>query len=184
MSRLSIAESSTRFVHALLLSASFALSSSVTPVAATEVARGQFVFDRAPRLVEFSTTRPTSFAAGGTYQLTLTVPSDAGAPLQAVTISQAENAAKIGFALTQTQAVANGVKVPIAAIGGERGNELTIAFDQPIQPGATVTVSLLVDRSPGADGIYLFGVTAYPVGNPTNGLFLGYGRVALRSYGG
>lgn len=132
MSRLSIVQSSTRFVYALLLTASFAMSSSLIPVSATEVARGKFVFDRAPRLVEFSTTRPTSFATGSTYQFTLTVPSDAGAPLQAVTISQAENAAKIGFALPQTQAVANGVAVPISAIGGERGNELTIAFDRPI----------------------------------------------------
>ncbi len=33
-----------------------------------------------------------------------------------------------------------------------------------------------------ANGVYLFGVTAYPVGDTTDGLFLGYGRISLRSY--
>jgi len=83
------------------------------------------------------------------------------------------------FAPAQSQAIANGAIVPISAIGGATDDSLTIAFEQPIQPGSAVTISLLVDRNPGLGGIYLFGVTAYPVGDSTNGLFLGYGRVTL-----
>lgn len=106
---------------------------------------------------------------------------DAGAPLQAVRISQAGNVGKIQFALSQSQVIANGATVPISAIGGENSDETTIAFASPIQPGSSVTLSLPVNRSPGTDSIYLFGVTAYPVGDSTAGLFLGYGRVSLFS---
>lgn len=174
----------TRFVHALVLTAGLTLSSSLTAASATQVGTNEFVFDRAPRLVSASTTQPVASINGGTYQFTLVVPPDAGAPLQAVTISQAGNVGKIQFAPDQSQVVANGATVPISAIGGANSNETTIAFARPIDPGSTVTLSLLVDRNSGTDGIYLFGVTAYPVGNSTDGLFLGYGRVALYSQGG
>ena len=171
--------SRVRFIHALVLTSGLALSSSLAPASASQVANGTFVFDHAPRLVGASTTQPASFVSGGTYQFTLTLPQDAGAPLQAVTISQPANAAKMQFAPAQSQAIANGAIVPISAIGGATDDSLTIAFEQPIQPGSTVTISLLVDRNPGLGSIYLFGVTAYPVGDSTNGLFLGYGRVTL-----
>jgi Protein of unknown function (DUF2808) len=118
------------------------------------------------------------------YEFTLTIPQDAGAPLQAVTISQAVNVAKIQFAPAQSQAVANGATVLISQIGGVTSDDLTISFERPIQPGSTVTISLLGDRNPGVGGIYLLGVTAYPVGDSTHGLFLGYGRVTLFSQGG
>jgi hypothetical protein len=170
-----------RFVQALVITAGLFVFSSLGAASATQVADNQFVFDRAPRLVKVSATQPDAFANDGAYQFTLKVPEDAGAPLQAVTISQADNAGKIQFALDRSQVVANGATVPISAIGGENSDETTIAFARPIQPGSTVTLSLLVKRNSGVDGIYLFGVTAYPVGDSTDGLFLGYGRVALLS---
>ena len=98
-----------------------------------------------------------------------------------MTISQAGNAGKIQFALDRSQVVANGATVPVSAIGGENSNEMTIAFARPIAPGSTVTLSFPVERNTGTDGTYLFGVTAYPVGNSDDGLFLGYGRVSLFS---
>ncbi|XGV97618.1 MAG: DUF2808 domain-containing protein [Leptolyngbya sp. BL-A-14] len=170
-----------RFAQTFAITAGLVISSSLSAASATQIASDRFVFDRAPRLVSVSTTQPSAFANDGTYQFTLRVPEDLGAPLQAVTISQADNPGKIQFALDRSQVVANGATVPISAIGGENSDETTIAFATPIQPGSTVTLSLLVNRNPGADGIYLFGVTAYPVGNSTDGLFLGYGRVALYS---
>lgn len=172
-----------RFVQAVLTTTGLVVSSSLTAASATQVAPNQFVFDRAPRLVKVSATQPIAFANDGTYQFTLKVPEDAGAPLQAVTISQADNPGKIQFALNRSQVVADGATVPISAIGGENSNETTIAFATPIQPGATVTLSLPVKRNPETDGTYLFGVTAYPVGDSTAGLFLGYGRVSLFDQG-
>ncbi len=170
----------TRFVHALVLTAGITFS-TLTAASATQVGTDEFVFDRAPRLVSVSATQPSAFANDGTYQFTLKVPEDAGAPLQAVTISQADNPGKVQFALDRSQVVANGATVPVSAIGGENSDEMTIVFASPIQPGATVILSLPVKRNPQSDGIYLFGVIAYPVGNSTDGLFLGYGRVALYS---
>ena len=179
-----VAPSRARFVQALMLTAGLLVSSSLAPASASQVASDKFVFDHVPHLVSTSTTQPNSLVSNGTYEFTLTIPQDAGAPLQAVTISQVANAAKIRFAPAQSQAVANGATVPISSIGGETSDDLTIAFERPIQPGSTVTISLVADRNPGAGGIYLFGVTAYPVGDSTNGLFLGYGRVTLFSQGG
>ncbi len=56
---------------------------------------------------------------------------------------------------------------------------IRIAFDPPIAPGQTVTVSLQADRNPLQGGVYLFGVTAFPMGESNSGLFLGYGRVNI-----
>jgi hypothetical protein len=173
-----------RFIQALVFAVSLSVSSSATPAIAGQFSNGASVFDHAPRLMSVSTTQPIAIAAGGTYEFKLTVPQDAGAPLQAVTISQAENAAKIQFRANQSQAVANGAPLTISAIGGAESDNLTISFDQPVQPGSTVTISLPVARNADTGGIYLFGVTAYPVGDSTNGLFLGYGRVVLFSQRG
>jgi hypothetical protein len=174
----------TRFAQAFLLTAGLVLSSSLAPASANPLADSKLVFEHAPQLVKASTTQLAAFVSGGTYEFTLTVPQDAGAPLQAVTISQAANAAKIQFAPDQSHAVANGTTVPISAIGGASSDDVTIAFERPIPPGSTVTISLLAQRNAGGAGVYLFGVTAYPVGDATNGLFLGYGRVSLFNQGG
>jgi hypothetical protein len=67
-------------------------------------------------------------------------------------------------------------------IGGEKpanANQVTIAFDPPIAPGQTVTVSLQAHRNPQQGGVYLFGVTAFPMGERNSGLFLGCGRVNI-----
>jgi hypothetical protein len=131
-----------RIVQAFVITAGLVVSSSLSAASTTQVAPNQFVFDRAPQLVNVSATQPIAFANDGTYQFTLKVPPDAGAPLQAVTISQAANAGKIQFALDRSQVVANGATVGISAIGGANSDETTIAFATPIQPGATVTLSL------------------------------------------
>jgi len=173
----------SRLAQAAVLTANLALSAALLtpPTLADQLPNGKTTFDHAPRLVGASTTQLAAFVSGGTYEFTLTVPQDAGAPLQAVTISQAPNAQKVEFALNQSHAIANGATVPLASIGGAGNEDITIAFAQPVQPGSTVTISLQAVQNPGTGGVYLFGVTAYPVGDQTHGLFLGYGRVTLFS---
>lgn len=184
-SRISASMTSNRisFAHALVLTAGLALSSSLAFTPASQASANKLVFDRVPRLVSASKTQPAAFINGGTYEFTLIVPRDA-APLQAVTISQAANAYKIEFALDRSEVVANGTIIPTSRIGGTNSDDLTIAFDRPIQPGSTVTLSLPVRRNTGKGGIYLFGVTAYSTENAIDGLFLGYGRVTLHSQDG
>jgi len=169
----------SRFAHAAALTANLALSASLLslPAFAAQATTGQF--EHAPRLVSATTTQRASFVSQGTYDFTLTVPENAGAPLQAVTISQAANPHTIEFAVNHSRAIASGTTVPLSSIGGGNSNDVTIVFEHPVQPGSTVTISLPANRAPGIEGIYRFGVTAYPVGDETNGLFLGYGRVDL-----
>lgn len=156
------------------------------PAIAGQVSDGRSFFDRAPRLVGATRTGLMARFAS-TYEFTLTVPTDAGAPLQAVTISQENNAELVNFDIGQSVAFAGdrygaGERLPLASVGGTESadqRKATIVFDPPIQPGKTVTISLSVERNPSAGGIYLFGVTAYPVGEKATGLFLGYGRLTF-----
>ncbi|BAU11636.1 hypothetical protein LEP3755_21360 [Leptolyngbya sp. NIES-3755] len=149
---------------------------------------GRSYFDHSPRLVRTTTNNVTSHALA-TYEFTIAVPPDAGAALQTVKIAQVENLDRVSFNSTHRRAyldegVAKGQSVSLAAIGGEQPNdrsETTVTFDPPIQPGQVVTVALDATLNPWHSGIYLFGVTAYPEGDQTSGLFLGFGRVQLLS---
>ncbi|KAM3113986.1 DUF2808 domain-containing protein, partial [Phormidesmis sp. 146-33] len=75
----------------------------------------------------------------------------------------------------------NGARSEVANIGGKpsKPGEVTIVFDQPVQPGSTVTVALAAQRNPSWANVYLFGVTAYPDGENGLGQFLGYGRINI-----
>ncbi len=158
----------------------------VSPARTVELPDGRSAFDHAPLLVRTA----TSFHEADTpsiYQFTLKVPENAGASLKAVRIVQDPEANTVHFDMGRIQAFrgdsfAGGPAVSLANIGGEQpanSNEVTVVFDQPIPPGETVTVSLHTNRNPRAGGIYLFGVTAFPTGENSPGLFLGYGRVNL-----
>ncbi len=128
---------------------------------------------------------PATYVGGATYEFTITVPQDAGASLQAVTIRQEPGLGTVAFNPNESRAIAaNGANIPLASIGGASETDTTIAFEQPIQPGETVTVTLKADRTPTLEGVYLYGITAYPVGDQSNGLFLGYGRVQIYGHGG
>lgn len=97
------------------------------------------------------------------------------------------NPEQIPFEMSQSRAFAGphfaqGPELPLAHVGGSapsNSNDVTIVFDQPVQPGSTVTVALQSTQNPSRGGVYLFGVTAYPVGTSTLGQFLGYSRVQI-----
>jgi hypothetical protein len=145
---------------------------------------GRSYFDHSPRLIRSTTSNVTSRALAS-YEFTIAVPSDAGAALQTIKIAQAENLDRVSFHPTRRHAFrADGQPVMLAAIGGEQPSdrsETMVTFDPPIQPGQTVTVALDATLNPWHTGIYLFGVTAYPEGDQTAGLFLGFGRIQLLS---
>lgn len=156
------------------------------PSVAQSLNQEQTFFNRAPRLVRTAASSLATMTPA-TYQFTLEVPPNAGAPLQAVKIAPEQNFRTAD--LNQTQATAflgnsfaGGTPLPLASIGGEQPanhHEVTVVFNPPIAPGQTVTVSVPADRNPDDAGVYLFGVTAYPQGNNSPGLFLGYGRVDI-----
>lgn len=159
----------------------------VTPIAtAVDVKREEVVFESSPRLTRTAVATYPGIGTLAQYQFTIAVPKDAGKPLQAVTITQQENLEQIEFDLNQNKAFAGdrfagGSAVSIASIGGSESadfHQVTIVFDPPVQPGSTVTIALRGNR-PTWGGIYLFGVTAFPVGENNVGLYLGSGRIAF-----
>ena len=150
---------------------------------AFELGDGRTAFLRAPRLIRTAASH-SSANSPSTYQFTIEVPKDAGEALKAITISPKNNAQKINFNVSQSKAFmgdsfAGGTNLSLTNIGGSQikgSKEITVVFDEPVQPGNTVTVSLKTNRNPHRAGFYLFGVTAFPEGEKSPGLYLGSGR--------
>lgn len=147
---------------------------------------GQTFFSHPPHLDRAAAFPNTGYVAS-TYEFTLTIPEDAGQPLKAVTIVQATNVETVEFDVIHSRAFigkgrAMGSEIQLASIGGDQPSnpgEATIVFGQPVQPGTTITIALAARRNPIWNGVYLFGVTAYPDGENSLGQFLGYGRLSF-----
>lgn len=145
---------------------------------------GQTFFSHPPQLMRVAASQ-TGEDTPSTYEFTLTVPKDAGQPLKTVTIAQATNVETVKFNVSSSKAFVGdrltaSSQIRLASVGGEQPanpGEVTIVFDQPVQPGSTVTVALAAQRNPSWGGVYEFGVTAYPEGENGLGQFLGYGRI-------
>lgn len=169
----------------ILLHSSFAL-----PSQAVQLQDGKVYFAHPPSLVSAATTERQTSSSGASYYFTLSIPEDAGEPLQQVEIAQRDGS-------TQARLVQFNAEDSRAFVGTRRGHgdaltlgenrfdrdaqTLSIVFDPPVPPGTTVTLELQPKRNPRRDGIYLFGVTAYPAGADSHGQFLGYGRLQFDS---
>jgi hypothetical protein len=154
----------------------------------SSMGNGRMAFSRAPKLIRNNASHKNA-STPSTYEFTVTVPSDAGAPLQSLRIVQDPNIETVNFNVSDSKAFMGdrfgaGQELSLSSVGGTQPTlgEATIVFAQPIQPGSTVTVALDVPQNPISAGVYEFGVTAFPVGDQGTGQFLGYGRVNL--YGG
>jgi Protein of unknown function (DUF2808) len=156
-------------------------------VAAKQLYDGTTIFEKSPRLVDVSTTYDIIYVSGATYYFTLELPENAGEPLQKVTIAQRQGSEDIKFNLDDTVAYEGtagdkGVQLSLAKVDrDDNTNTIIVIFSEPIPPGKTVTIGLKPKRNPQFDGIYLFGVTAFPRGEKPQGLYLGVGR--LQFYG-
>ncbi|TVQ19910.1 MAG: DUF2808 domain-containing protein [Leptolyngbya sp. DLM2.Bin15] len=153
---------------------------------AIQLADGTVYFERPPSLIDTSTNRSTASTAGGTYYFTLEVPDNAGEPLKAVAIApESGNSAsqRIRYRTDRTTAFegtrrSQGETLAIQTTAyDEETQTLTVEFEPAVPPGTTVTLAIRPDRNPLRDGVYLFGVTAYPPGEQAHGQFLGYGRL-------
>ncbi|ELS04887.1 Protein of unknown function (DUF2808) [Xenococcus sp. PCC 7305] len=160
-----------------------------TTVNAFEVGENETVFLAAPRLTRAATTN-LSPNGPSIYHFTIEVPENADEALQAITVSQRDNPVYINFALDKSNAFmgdsfAGGPNLALADIGGDLSvnpNDITVVFDEPVQPGETVTVRLRAKRNPARGGIYLFGVTAFPEGENSSGLYIGSKSLQFYSY--
>lgn len=153
-------------------------------------ADGSISFVQPPLLVGAKTPYTDTNVWDTTYYFTLDLPLNAGEPLQKVTFSQTQGSQLIRFDLKHSSAFEGtqdheGQKLALKPpVKGDRQTQtVTVTFDPPVSPGKTVTIALRTDRNPLYDGIYLFGVTAFPPGEQAAGQFLGYGRLQFYTDG-
>ncbi len=163
--------------------------SQTTPSSmAIQLANGTVYFDKAPDLVSVTSPYKSIDTPGTTYFFTISLPANAGEPLQRVTISQIDGIEDIQFLLKETYAFEGkgwdgDRKVTLGEVTRDKEKPtIAVTFNPPVPPGKTVTIALHAIRNPFSSGVYLFGVTAFPAGEKAYGLYLGVGR--LQFYGG
>lgn len=176
----------TRFKYFTISALMFGLVTTLTAVSsqAVQLQDGRIAFEQPPSLLK-ATTLDQSSVGQGRYHFVIEVPSDAGEPLGAVVITPRDHARQIAFNLDASEAelapaYAQGPMVPLANVGGTAAdsNEVLVAFEEPVQPGETVTVTLETVQNP-RGGVYLFDVTGYPAGDNGVGQLLGIGRIHI-----
>jgi len=177
----------------ILFSTSLALitaigGTAISPSRAIQLQDGTVYFVHTPSLVYSGTTYDNVAVPSPTYYFTIDVPNDAGEPLEKVTINQHEGVDKIDFDLRKTSAFVGTrsheqQKLSIKDITrDEKTHTITLSFDPPVSSSGSITVALKPFENPSSSGVYLFGVTAFPLGEKSHGQFLGYGRLQFYSH--
>jgi hypothetical protein len=157
---------------------------------AIQYADGTVGFSYPPRLIDSYATRNQVGDGSATYYLTFDFPPAAAEPLDRVVVRLNEGYDPLfRFRLDAIEAFANTpegrVPLPLGELSQDRDTrELTILFDPPVQPGVPITLALRPVRNPRFGGVYLFGATAYPVGDAVESTFMGYARLSFYERGG
>ncbi|MEH2304058.1 DUF2808 domain-containing protein [Nostoc sp.] len=182
----------------ITLSLAIGIGGVTLPVTeAVQLRDGTVYFIQPPKLVNATTTYKDVNVWGGTYYFTINLPENAGESLQKVTIAQREGTENIRYNLNDTRAFAVGTsdacgglrlrkecRLTLGPVTDERDTRtVTVNFDPPVTPGQTVTIALRPVSNPSFSGVYLLGVTAFPVGEKSHGQFLGFGRFQFYSNG-
>ncbi len=156
---------------------------AIVSTQAVQLADGTVAFEKPPNLLNATTTYNSTYVWGATYYFTLELPANAGEPLQRVTIQQRQGFDDIEFELKDTRAFEGtprrkGEKLTLKEVmRDDQTKTISVSFDIPVQPGKTFTIGLRPDRNPAVGGAYIFGVTAFPAGEKSYGLYLGVGRL-------
>ena len=160
---------------------------SVSSSQAVQLQDGTVYFVQPPSLEGAETTYNDVYVWGATYYFTINLPENAGEPLQRVTINQYEGVDRIYYNLKDTSATETGVshkkhKLALKDVTSDRKTRtISLTFDPPVPPGRTIKIALKPQQNPTVQGVYLFGVTAFPPGEKSHGQFLGYGRLQFYS---
>ena len=172
----------------ITLSLAISMGGVAVPVTqAVQLGDGTVYFVEPPKLVKATTIYKEVNVWGGTYYFTINVPENAGESLQKVTIAQKEGAENIDYNLNHTRAFVGTrdrkeSRLTLGPVTAERRTRtVTVNFEPPVTPGQTVTIALRPVMNPSFSGVYLLGVTAFPVGEKSHGQFLGFGRFQFYS---
>ncbi|PZV18860.1 MAG: hypothetical protein DCF20_02055 [Pseudanabaena sp.] len=154
-------------------------------VQAVELQNGKTYFLQPPTLIEAYTTIYAVNVCCATYFFKIQTAANAGVPLQTVTIAQTQGVDTVEFQLDATITYAKDASgdIPLRSKTtlNPETNTLSIVFDPPVPAGKTVMIGLRPSTNPRFDGVYLFGVNAFPTGDKPFGQFLGYGRLTFYS---
>ncbi|MEH2143915.1 DUF2808 domain-containing protein [Nostoc sp.] len=174
----------------ITLSLGISIAGVTVPVTqAVQLRDGIVYFVQPPKLVDATTTYKDVNIWGATYYFTINLPDNAGESLQKVTIAQREGSENIRYDLNDTYAFVGKsdrkeTRLTLGAVTSDRKTRtVTVNFDPPVTPGQTVTIALRPVKNPSFSGVYLLGVTAFPVGENSHGQFLGFGRFQFYSNG-
>jgi archaellin len=154
------------------------------PLEALELSNKQTAFTVSPRLIDSVTSIESKNSPLATYKFTIAVPKNARESLKAVKIVQKNKLDLIIFKEDRSRAFLGnrlaGNSLPVTStVKQSRAGEITLVFDSAIEPGNTVTIAIKPKRNPSFGGVYLFGVTAYPTGKNSLGLYLGSASIHI-----
>ncbi len=172
----------SRLGIACILGISF-LGLSIPRSQAVQLADGTVAFAKPPTLLDAITTFRAVRFRGAKYYFTISLPATADESLQKITINLRQGGDEINYRLDKTIAAvgtARNKKEEIAiadTLFAEETETVTVIFAEPISPGTNFTVGLVPKSNPDLGGTYLFGVTAFPAGEKSQGIYLGSGRL-------
>ncbi|NJL45071.1 MAG: DUF2808 domain-containing protein [Leptolyngbyaceae cyanobacterium SM2_3_12] len=155
------------------------------PASAIQYSDGIVGFSYPLRLTDSYATRNLVSDGNATYYLTFDFPAEAAESLDRVVVSLDQGRDPmfrydLGATAAFVETPDGRVPLPLGAVTQDRDTQaLTVAFDPPASPGATITLALRPNRNPRFGGVYLFGVNAYPVGEAVRPTFMGYARLSF-----
>ena len=162
---------------------------SGTVAQAVQLADGTVSFSHSPRLLSARTTFKRVRIPGAKYYFTLSIPEQETESLYKVIINQRQGSDAIRFLVEETFAFEgtfnNRGKILVTETFSDSGSNtpLFVTFPQSVSPGTTITIGLKPRKNPRWSGVYLFGITAFPTGEKSRGLYLGVGRLHFFSGG-
>lgn len=161
-----------------------ALAMTPLSLAQVDLAQRPVAFTQPPQLIGSSTSRSLVSDLNATYYLTLELPAGAEVNLQSVQIRMAEGRDSIFRFRTQDTLAFEGSRqsrgplLPLGNVTQDREQKsITVEFAPTVEPGRTVTLVLRPERNPRFEGVYLFEVVAYPVGEQVEPYRAGYARL-------
>jgi hypothetical protein len=164
-----------------------ALSSAIKLTAqGVEAPDGTVAFESGLLLRDAHTTFDGVRVKQARYYFDLELPNDIGESLQKVVIQQRTGGDEVTFKPEETEVYLGDhrnqlQRVSAIANTDETTAMITVQFEPPIAPGNSITIGLKPKSNPDYEGIYLFGVTAYPTGKKARGMYLGAGRLHFES---
>lgn len=147
------------------------------------------LFNKSPRLIKSITSLSQVKADNAAYYFTVATPLDAGAPLQKLVLQQIKGVDKIQFDLNQTVAFIGKTISPESNLFISKvkknldNNKISIVFEPSIRPGQTFTIIMKPTNNPTVGGNYQFGITVYPEGKHSQGLYIGAGTLNFHHHG-